>query len=144
MIVECLASRRAYHLVQFRKASDGACVTHWQVVAFHEIFCQHLPVCVPEMLFKEGFRIVCHVVTCDQICDFAQFLGNWLRIGVQGDKHPTQPIFANNVGQAVVIFAECLIAVHRWGATQAAIKIVSPCVVRTYNGSCVAAPMQKG
>jgi len=114
-----------------------------QVIAFHEILGQHLPVGIPDMGFKECLGVILHVIVGDHFGQRGELIRHRRGIGVECDKDPAQPLFAADVGQGVVGFAEPFVLGHRRRAAQSPIQIVSPCMIRAHDAACVAAPFQQ-
>ena len=118
VVVERRLAFRAFHLVQVARPADGPGMADRQVVAFHEILGQNLPIGVPDVSFEKSFSVGTHVVVTDKLFNLGKLACYWTSLGVQRDKNPSEPFFASNLRQLVFFFAKSIISGHCRRATK--------------------------
>ena len=91
MVIERGRPLGAGHFQQIDRAADGAGMTDRQVVAFHEILGQHLPVGGPAKGFAKGFAVAGHIQIADQRIDIFQLRRQVGGGGVQRHHDPALP-----------------------------------------------------
>ncbi|MCY1221034.1 hypothetical protein D9M72_330750 [compost metagenome] len=143
VIVERLMARRTLHLVELGVRPHGRPVQHGQVITFHEVLSQDLPVGVPDVLFLEGLDVVLHAVVGDEVFELAQVFGNRRQAVIEGHVHPALPYLATHAGQLVVALAEPALAMHLRRSAQFPLQVIAPRVVRTDDGAHIPAALQQ-
>ena len=144
VVVKSRTPRWANHVFQLGQPANRACMADRQVVAFHKILSQHLPVSVPNVFLVKRFGIIGHIITRDHLCDLRQLIGNRCHVGIKANKNPTKPFLTSYLWQLVLVFAKPFILRHRRCAAQLTVQIIRPCVVGADDGLGVAAPVQQG
>ena len=143
--VVVVEGRRAFgagHLQQVNGAADGGGMADRQMVAFHEILGQHLPVGGPAEGFTKGFAVAGHIQIANQRVDIGQLRRRVWRIRVQRHQNPALPHLRAHLRQADPVLAEVLVQGHRRGTTQGTVEVVGPGMIRTDNRPHRPAPLQ--
>ena len=115
-----------------------------QVVAFHEVLGQHLPVRVPHEAFVEPLRVVRHVIGPDQLLDIGEMRGHRFCFGVERHHEPAKPFFAPQLWQTVMLLAEALVCIHGGRTAELAVRLIAPAMIGTGNDAAVAAAFENG
>lgn len=120
-------------------AAHGRGMADRQVIAFHEVLGEHLPVRVPDMGLAEALDIVLHLIGGDQLFQRAKGRGDAGAVLVERDVDPAQPFLAADRGQGVVLLAEAGGLGHERRPSQAAVEVIGPGVIGADQHPLVAA-----